>query len=739
MHTASIWSQAVDSEGRFAVTGSADRTVRIWSIADGKLLRTIWIPAGPDYVGSIYAVAINPDGSTIAAGGWTENISGRYHPIYLFDRETGTLIKRIHEDLLGNNTYFLTFSPDGRYLAATVGGGGLRVFDRDKDWSETFRDDSYGDRSEGASFSADGRLATTSWDGKIRLYQFDPKSDSPKFRAVGQPVKTPSGNRPYRITFSPDGKRLAVGYIDVAAVDVLDGTTLTRLGGQSPADVRPSPDGLDVVTWSRDGQTLFSVGGVLDAEGRVFLFSWDRGGLGTERRLSYCANDTAVNANALPEGRVLVASLTTPCLRLIDARGESIWTVPLPILDFRDQPDTLNISQDGKIVDFGFRGSAGGALRFDAQTLTLSSAPPSVDATFAPNREGLAIDGWRNGSGPTLGGQAIPLSRYDRARSLAVAPDAKRFFLGSSFALTAFDHTGKEKWRRPSRGEAWAVNASKDGRLVIAAHGDGAIRWHRADDGSELLALQVLPNKKDWVLWTPEGFYEATPGARDVLKWVTTHGPDSAATTLSVSAIPELHRPDALKLVLDQLETPRALGIADVAAARVKVQTATGSLAPPGAVLHVLAVGIDRFGDKAGALHLDYAVDDAHDVASVLLGQKSTPEKPSLYVDVKPILLRDQTAGRKAILDAMDDMARTMQAGPVQDVAVILISTHGALIKDDDFYLVPYGFDVATQRAMQTTGVSLTEFAKAVTAIAEKGKVLLLLDACHSGAVGLGA
>ena len=45
------------------------------------------------------------------------------------------------------------------------------------------------------------------------------------------------------------------------------------------------------------------------------------------------------------------------------------------------------------------------------------------------------------------------------------------------------------------RSEVWAVNASRDGRIVVAARGDGTIRWHRADDGHELLALQVLPNK----------------------------------------------------------------------------------------------------------------------------------------------------------------------------------------------------------------------------------------------------
>jgi hypothetical protein len=81
MHSATIWSLAVDADGHFAVTGSDDRTVRIWSVADGKLLRTIWIPVGPEKVGDVYAVAISPDGATIAAGGWTETRNSE-HPIF---------------------------------------------------------------------------------------------------------------------------------------------------------------------------------------------------------------------------------------------------------------------------------------------------------------------------------------------------------------------------------------------------------------------------------------------------------------------------------------------------------------------------------------------------------------------------------------------------------------------------------------------------------------------------------
>jgi hypothetical protein len=293
-----------------------------------------------------------------------------------------------------------------------------------------------------------------------------------------------------------------------------------------------------------------------------------------------------------------------------------------------------------------------------------------------------------------------------------------------------------------SRNEVWAVNASRDGRVVVTADGDGAIRWHRADDGRELLALQVFPNKGDpakwdWVLWTPEGFYEATPGAEGVLKWVTNHGSESAATTLPVSAIAKLHRPNALPHVLDQLETAHALGVDDISQARFDVQTATGSAKAPGGVLHVLAIGIDQFGDKAGGLRLNYAAEDAHDVASALLdSQKGGLGKASRYADVNLTYLPNDKADSAAILDALDDMARSMaKSEEGQDVALILVSSHGEMI-DGQFYLIPYGFDAGSQGRSITSAVSASEFAKRVQALAMHGKVLVLLDACHSGAVG---
>jgi uncharacterized caspase-like protein len=201
----------------------------------------------------------------------------------------------------------------------------------------------------------------------------------------------------------------------------------------------------------------------------------------------------------------------------------------------------------------------------------------------------------------------------------------------------------------------------------------------------------------------------------------------------ALSAIPKLHRPDALPLVLDELETARALGIADVAEARLLVQAATGSAIPPGVVLHVLTIGIDHFGDKAGGLKLDYAVADAHDVASALVASQAG--KTGRYAEVELQYLPDDKAGHVAILEAMDKMADNMRkSGSDQDVAVILLSSHGEMI-EDKFYLVPFGVDLSTPAAIQGTSIPVTEFAGKVKLLAERGKVLLL-DACHAGAFG---
>src|SRR5262245_45295798 len=195
MHTAPIRRIDVDAAGRFLVTGSVDKTVRVWDLASGELLRVLRPPVEGGNEGEINAVAITPDGELIAAGGWTGYAWDGEFTVYLFERRTGRLVRRITG--LPRVVKHLAFSPDSKRLAATLANG-LWVF-RTADGVELFRGiepkDSYW-----ADFDAAGRLVTSSVDGQLGLYGPDHRQLAVR--------EAPGGKRPLGVAFSPDGQRI---------------------------------------------------------------------------------------------------------------------------------------------------------------------------------------------------------------------------------------------------------------------------------------------------------------------------------------------------------------------------------------------------------------------------------------------------------------------------------------------------------------------------------------------------
>ncbi|MFO1433525.1 MAG: hypothetical protein U1F76_26080 [Candidatus Competibacteraceae bacterium] len=219
MHTATIKRIDVDAAERYLVTASGDKTARVWELNTGKLLQILRPPLGEGDEGKLNAVAISPDGATVAVGGYTGYDWEKSVSIYLFDRDSGRLIRRITG--LPEVVLHLTWSPDGRYLAAALwGANGIRLY-RTVDFSEVARDEAYGSDSYGIDFDRKGRLVTSSWDGSIRLYDAG-------FRLLAkQPA--PDGKEPFSVRFSPEGDRVAVGFSDSTAVNVLSGQDLSLL------------------------------------------------------------------------------------------------------------------------------------------------------------------------------------------------------------------------------------------------------------------------------------------------------------------------------------------------------------------------------------------------------------------------------------------------------------------------------------------------------------------------------
>jgi len=117
--------------------------------------------------------------------------------------------------------------------------------------------------------------------------------------------------------------------------------------------------------------------------------------------------------------------------------------------------------------------------------------------------------------------------------------------------LRRFGNRGEPNWALPLLGPAWAVNVSGDGRLAVAALADGTIRWYRYHDGRPLLALFMDRDGKRWVMWTPEGPYDASPGGEDLIGWHINRGLDQTADFFGVSRFRDrYYRPKAVEAVL---------------------------------------------------------------------------------------------------------------------------------------------------------------------------------------------
>ncbi len=531
MHGAVINRLALVDEGRALITVSDDKTARSWSLPEGTA-QAVWRPPiGSGDAGALFAVAAHDD--TVVLGGRSAGLAGTGTSLYVVDRRSGQMRGSIGG--FADAIAALAFSADGHYLAVgQQGRGGLTVLDLGAH-KLAAQDRGYGDTIEWVAFAADGRLATSAADGKIRLYGAD-------FKPIGE-ARLPGTQRPWGLAFSPDGKRLAVGSLDGAAIRLFSSDRLRLL---STLDGAAGATGaLSVVAWSADGEMLAAAGTYKDSHDSRLVRFWRLEARGeTAAEDVGVADDTVTDLAFLPDGVVVFIS-AEPSFGIVGSDGKIRLRRGADHGDFRDAGQNgFRVSRDAAIVDFPSRRVGGQRFRFDLVEGSLATDPPPREELKAPIQEDgkLKLADWRNSAAPKLNGRAIALESGERVRSAAILPGAATVALGTDFYLRLIRASGGEAWRQIVPAPAWGVNASADGRYVLAALGDGTIRWYAAADGRDVMNLFVDPSDGRWVVWVPEGFFDhsheaGAAGGETLVGYHLNRGPNKAAEFVEIGQL----------------------------------------------------------------------------------------------------------------------------------------------------------------------------------------------------------
>ncbi|MBD1803884.1 CHAT domain-containing protein [Microcoleus sp. FACHB-SPT15] len=129
-HGWDVRSVAFSPDGQFLVSGGIDGAIKIWNWRTGELLHTLNRPSPSDLIGSLvswfdssigslWSVAISPDGQTLASGGSDQ-------PIMLWNSSTGKLLRTLTEH--SGTVLSVAFSPDGQTLVSGGDDNTIRIW-----------------------------------------------------------------------------------------------------------------------------------------------------------------------------------------------------------------------------------------------------------------------------------------------------------------------------------------------------------------------------------------------------------------------------------------------------------------------------------------------------------------------------------------------------------------------------------------------------------------------------------
>ena len=549
-HRAFVKDIAFTADGQYLVSASDDKTIRIWDWQTGATIRTLRGFLGSGNDGKIFAVAVSPDGKTIAAGGYFGAGIGDkppYGDIRLFDFATGKVKASLRAPDYA--VYDLAFSPDGAFLAAGGQDGYAYIWQRDEadatGWKPFTRLDADSLHIQQLAFAGGGnRLVATTTDNGIRLWNL------PDGTEIAMPDADPLRDQPVMaLAVSSDGALFAIGANDgtVQLRKTADGTLVHAM---------PKQDFLvGSLTFAAGGVRLVASCGYRCADQhRTVVWTVADG----EQVLDYRGHDGTVYASAASPDGALVATAggTRHAIQIWDPlNGEQKH-----VLQGVGEPVTaVGIDAAGKAIAWGVANPC--PERFSCPDvmgdLTMKLDMPTADRFFENplpldrgasgfRRAVLAADGWtlaaKPGGKDGLDNAVLEIAR-DGKPVQTIENDASNGYLHAAFTLvgdgsrlitggndgTLIEYdtaTGKiaGEFRRGHTGEINSIAIAEQAGLMLTGSADQTIRlWNLK---THELIVSMFFAGKEFVIWMPQGYYYSSDDGDKLIGWHVNQGRD---------------------------------------------------------------------------------------------------------------------------------------------------------------------------------------------------------------------